>query len=193
MPSYPYPEGNAVLLKTLNLLSHPEGGFYAETVRTKENMSSPFADDAERSMATEIYYLLTPESARGKMHMNKSITFHTLHQGRALYTLVKPLPADAPAGAQPEIKHVVMGADSSKGEVRQLLVEGGWWKASELPAEDLASNDPDATGCLISEVVVPGFDFADHAFLSEEALVELFRGDESAEGVQKLRPYVRKE
>ncbi|GAA5946357.1 hypothetical protein JCM10213_006538 [Rhodosporidiobolus nylandii] len=193
MAPYAYPEGNAVLLKTLNLLEHPEGGYYAETVRTKETAASPFADGAERNLATQIYYLLTPESSKGKMHMNKSITFHTLHQGRTLYTLVKPLPADAPEGALPEIKNVVMGEDSSKGEVRQLLVEGGWWKASEIPAEDLASGDKDSVGALISEVVVPGFSFEDHQFLSEEKLVELFRGNKDAEGFKRLMQYVRKE
>ncbi|BGP15129.1 hypothetical protein JCM10213v2_003084 [Rhodosporidiobolus nylandii] len=181
MAPYAYPEGNAVLLKTLNLLEHPEGGYYAETVRTKETAASPFADGAERNLATQIYYLLTPESSKGKMHMNKSITFHTLHQGRTLYTLVKPLPADAPEGALPEIKNVVMGEDSSKGE------------ASEIPAEDLASGDKDSVGALISEVVVPGFSFEDHQFLSEEKLVELFRGNKDAEGFKRLMQYVRKE
>jgi len=47
-----------------------------------------------------------------------------------------------------------MGEDIEKGEVRQLIVEGGWWKASELPEEDLAGGDREKTGCLISEVVV---------------------------------------
>ncbi|GAA5860535.1 hypothetical protein JCM8547_000333 [Rhodosporidiobolus lusitaniae] len=217
MSPYAYPEGNAVLHKQLNLLPHPEGGYYAETVRTKETIPSVFADGAQRSLATEIYYLLDPASPKGKMHMNKSIvrppspslpipssrthpssmpleqTFHTLHQGRARYTLVKPLPTDAPEGARPEIKEVVMGADTARGEVRQLLVEGGWWKASEIPSEDLASNDKDSIGCLISEVVVPGFDFEDHKFLSSKDLLELFRGDVKAEGVEKLKPYVRDE
>lgn len=51
-----------------------------------------------------------------------------------------------------------MGSDSSRGEMRQLLVEGGWWKASEIPEEDLkaGADDQEHTGCLISEVVVPG-------------------------------------
>ncbi|GAA5914772.1 hypothetical protein JCM6882_002739 [Rhodosporidiobolus microsporus] len=86
-----------------------------------------------------------------------------------------------------------MGADTSKGEVRQLVVEGGWWKASEIPAEDLATGENDTTGCLISEVVTPGFSFDDHKFLTSAGLVELFRGDEKAEGVEQLRQYVRDE
>lgn len=127
-------------------------------------------------MATQIYYLLTPDSPQGKMHsepldelvsplilradsgahtpVNKSITYHLLHQGRAKYTLIRP--ASTPSSS-PEIKHVVMGADSSRGEVRQLVVEGGWWKASEIPEEDLDDEEADGNkiGCLISEASLP--------------------------------------
>ncbi|GAA5863157.1 hypothetical protein JCM1840_002489 [Sporobolomyces johnsonii] len=194
MAPYAYPEPNSTLISSLALQPHPEGGYYAETVRTKETTPSPFADGAERSLATEIYYLLTPDSARGRMHMNKSITFHLHHQGRALYTLVKPTPPGS--SEAPQIKRVVMGTDSAKGEVRQLLVEGGWWKASEIPDEDLAGveNEKDARiGCLISEVVVPGFHWQDHAFLTEQGLVDLFHGDASSEGVKQLLPYVKRE
>jgi hypothetical protein len=82
-------------------------------------------------------------------------TFHTHHAGRARYTLVRPPPT---LGEAPIIKHVVMGSDTAAGEVRQLFVEGGWWKASEIPDEDLRNGqgDEDRTGCLISDVVVPG-------------------------------------
>lgn len=48
----------------------------------------------------------------------------------------------------------MVGDDAGKGETRQLIVEGGWWKASELPEEDLEGGDEERTGCLISEVVV---------------------------------------
>lgn len=58
-----------------------------------------------------------------------------------------------------------MGENSEKGEVRQLFVEGGWWKSSEIPGEDLIGlnlndgedeEEKERRGCLISEVVVPG-------------------------------------
>ncbi|GAA5928251.1 hypothetical protein JCM1841_001752 [Sporobolomyces salmonicolor] len=191
MAPYAYPESNSSLISSLALQPHPEGGYYAETVRAEETTPSPFADGAERSLATEIYYLLTPDSPGGKMHMNKSLTFHLHHQGRARYTLVKPTPSGS--SEPPEIKHVVMGTDSAKGEVRQLLVEGGWWKASEIPEDDLEGAEKDAVGCLISEVVVPGFHWQDHAFLTEQGLIDLFHGDASSEGLKQLLPYVKRE
>ncbi len=95
-----------------------------------------------------------------------------------------------------------MGADSSQGEVKQLFVPGGWWKASEVPEADLAGlakdeggaykeGEGESVGCLISEVVVPGFDFEDHAFLGENELLDMFGGDREDETVRKLMPYVR--
>jgi predicted cupin superfamily sugar epimerase len=68
-----------------------------------------------------------------------------------------------------------MGPDPSKGEVTQLFVPGGWWKASEMPKEDLllldgsdAGDLKERIGCLISEVVVPGWTPEQHQFLTEE-------------------------
>ncbi|GAA6012904.1 hypothetical protein JCM8202_003490 [Rhodotorula sphaerocarpa] len=195
-------------------VTHPEAGFFCETARTDETVPSPFADDATRNMATMIYYLLTPDSPQGKMHMNKSITYHLLHQGRAKYTLIRPSPAGS-SDTAPEIKHVVMGHDSERGEVRQLVVEGGWWKASEIPEEDLqegeAGDERDRTGCLITrtvsyrpdtrsarasnsricQVVVPGFDFEDHQFLTKRGLVELFHGNASLPEVRDLLRYTQ--
>ncbi|GAA5861213.1 hypothetical protein JCM3774_002229 [Rhodotorula dairenensis] len=203
MPPYAYPEGNRKLIQTLNLQPHPEAGFYCETARTEETIPSPFAGGATRNLATQIYYLLTPDSCQGKMHMNKSITYHLLHQGRARYTLIQPRsPTDGPSESTasgaggPEMKHVVMGSDSSKGEVRQLVVEGGWWKASEIPEDDLAAGDEDQIGCLISEasplpLSYPRFDFADHKFLDRKGLVELFGGDETHPKIERLLPYTQ--
>jgi predicted cupin superfamily sugar epimerase len=95
-------------------------------------------------------------------------TFHTHHQGRALYTLIRP-PTDSTS--RPEIKHVVMGSDLEAGEVLQLFVPGGWWKASEVPVKDLEEKDEEArsrVGCLISEVVVPGWTPEQHQFIDLE-------------------------
>lgn len=90
---------------------------------------------------------------------------HVHHAGRSRYTLIS---AKAPLGkglvdeqGNPLTKTVVMGDDVAKGEVRQLMVEGGWWKVSEIPSEDRAavhggSVDGGRVGALISEVVTPG-------------------------------------
>lgn len=63
-----------------------------------------------------------------------------------------------------------MGPNIDKGEVLQLFVPGGWWKASEIPEEDLRSvegseEEKERVGCLISEVVVPGWIPEQHQFI----------------------------
>lgn len=135
-------------------------------------------------------------------------TFHLQHRGRAQYTLVRARPAPE----KPEIKRVILGPNAPAGELLQLIVPGGWWKASELLAEDLGTGEEPA--CLISEVVcvlshfpsasssltstgtlphrTPGFAWEDHGFLTQAQLLnDVFHGDESDPDYQRLRAYVK--
>ncbi|GAA5843989.1 hypothetical protein JCM9279_003693 [Rhodotorula babjevae] len=203
MPTYSYPEGNKSLIESLHLEPHPEGGFFCQTHAMDETVPSPFAAGATRQLATQIYYLLAAPSPsasssssshsphQGTFHLNKSTTYHLHHQGRAAYTLIQP--ARDGASSRPEVRRVVVGSDAARGEVRQLVVEGGWWKASRIPDEDLAAGESDRVGCLISEVVVPGFSFDDHAFLTRSGLVELFGGDSSSPEVKEFLPFVQED
>lgn len=79
-----------------------------------------------------------------------------------------------------------MGTEKAAGETRLLIVEGGVWKMSEIPQKDLVAAEGDVkatdrTGCLITEVVTPGFDWEDHVFLTRERLEALFEGDPEKE------------
>ncbi|KZT03617.1 uncharacterized protein LAESUDRAFT_683452 [Laetiporus sulphureus 93-53] len=179
--SYAIP--NSVLIDKLALQKHPEGGYFAETDRQTEQIPSPFADGALRSLATSIYYLLTPDEPNGVFHMNRSATMHVLHQGRAEYILIAP-------GSLPLVERKVMGPNIHAGEVLQLLVPSGIWKMSRLLPADLSptsSTTQDAavarehTGCLITEVVFPGFAWEDHGFLTRADLEALWGGSPGAE------------
>ena len=120
-------------------------------------------------------------------------TYHVLHQGRAEYTLITP----GENGAPPTVSTAVMGTNTAAGETRLLLVGTGVWKMSRLLPEDLAlgtdAEKADKVGCLITEVVVPGFHWEDHKFLTKQALHELFKGVEGGEAlIKKLEPHVKK-
>ena len=55
-----------------------------------------------------------------------------------------------------EVRTFVVGAGVERGERVGWVVEGGWWKCSFIEeGEEL----------LVSEVVVPGWEEADHEFL----------------------------
>ncbi|SOV02208.1 uncharacterized protein UDID_00818 [Ustilago sp. UG-2017a] len=195
---YYYPQTNEELIRHYKLEPHPEGGYYAVTFVMEEKMKSPFAsEDEERNIATCIYYLLChkspgcpdrpshtddsdkPDSFKtwssdiGVLHLNKSSTMH--------------------------VHHAVMGGDIAKSEVRQLLVEGGWWKVSEVPEEDReaaenGSADGSRVGALISEVVTPGFHWNDHTYLNQAKLHELFAGCPRAEELyEKYKKYVKEQ
>lgn len=198
---YHYPRTNEQLIEDYKLEPHPENGYFSLTWIASEEVSSPLAEDKRRKIGSSIHYLLSaePESSIGVLHLNKSHTMHLHHCGRSEYTLINALP---PLGqglrdsnGRPLIKRVVMGEDITKGEVRQLMVEGGWWKVSEIPKEDRDAAregraDGKKVGALISEVVMPAFDWEDHTFMTEEQLVQLFCDypEERKEYQQYLHP-----
>lgn len=105
---------------------------------------------------------------------------HVLHQGRAEYVLIYPPNHPKYSNSRPIVKRTVMGPNTGAGEVRQLYVESGVWKKSSLLKEDISgeSVDKERIGCLITEVVSPGFDWQDHRWLGREELEELFPEDE---------------
>ena len=77
----------------------------------------------------------------------------------------------------------------------QLMVGSNVWKKSRLLPEDVTAAQADPvkqqhTGCLITEVVFPGFDWQDHQFLTVEKLKALFGGSEEW---KKWEKYARKE
>jgi predicted cupin superfamily sugar epimerase len=79
------------------------------------------------------------------------------------------------SGGLPVVHRIVLGSDIANGERTQLFVPGGWWKASEIPEEDLLlcsdgeaeRGTSDKIGCLISEVVIPGWNIEQHQFIDE--------------------------
>jgi predicted cupin superfamily sugar epimerase len=90
-----------------------------------------------------------------------------------------------------------MGTDVAAGEVRQLLVGTGVWKKSSLLPADLESaktqDQKDCLGCLITEVVTPGFHWEDHQFLTMGGLQELLKGVVGeAKIVEELAPFITK-
>jgi predicted cupin superfamily sugar epimerase len=183
------------IITSLNLEPNIEGGFFVETDRAPDTVPSPFPvepsstselapkrpgfDPAVRNSSTTIYYLLTPNSPQGGFHRNKGRTVHTLHRGRGRYVLIH---ADEP-GKEKRIETFVVGPNIAKGEKLQWIVEGGKYKASFLlPDED---SGKESQGLLISETVVPGFEYCDHDFLSPKGLTEIV-GNQKADELSWL-------
>lgn len=185
--SFPAPEAPTVLREIIDawgLIKHPEGGYYRETDRSRFEMevkqvadgqdskdSQSSSSTVRRNYHTLIYYLLTPDSPNGRFHKNKNSIIHILQRGKGQYVLTYP---------DGRVKSFKVGFDYANGEVSQWVVPGEVYKASFLLPNEEFSN-----GLLISEVVVPGFDFEDHSFMTAKELVDIV-GEHRAEELKFL-------
>lgn len=142
------------IIQHLQLLPHPEGGYYRETYRSAQMLET--AEGTDRSVSTAIYYLLENED-KSHFHRIKSDELWFFHQGQALeIILLTP--------GQPT--RLVLGSNFSRGELPQAVVPANTWFAAHLKHR---------TGyALVSCTVAPGFDFADFELADRAALLAEF-------------------
>ncbi|MCW5212139.1 cupin domain-containing protein [Desulfobulbus sp. TB] len=157
------------IITLLNLEPHPtEGGYFRRTYQSDLSCNT---ENGSRMILTSIYYMLTQKSPGGVLHRNKSDILHYHHLGASIkYTLVSP---------NGVLFEKILGPNIANGETLQLLVPGGWWKASQL-CEGKADYG------LISEAVSPGFEYTDNEIATEEQVQQLF-----PEVALQLRSYIK--
>mmetsp|Transcript_15556 Transcript_15556/g.21490 ORF Transcript_15556/g.21490 Transcript_15556/m.21490 type:complete len:298 (+) Transcript_15556:114-1007(+) len=155
-----------ILIEKLELIPHPEGGFFRETYRSGATpMKSCGQTDpsgalmpterehGERNVFTSIYWMLNKESPNGWWCSNMSDHVHYYHAGAGItYYVVHP---DGTFETQR------LGPNVEDGDVLQFEVKGGALKACHI-------GDADFT--LIGEAVGPGFDFRDFRWVTEAEL-----------------------
>jgi predicted cupin superfamily sugar epimerase/uncharacterized protein (DUF952 family) len=138
-------EARPELAEALDLLPHPEGGWYRQTWAAPQRLAPP-GYDGERVAATAILFLLAPGEA-SRWHRVRSDELWLWHRGGPLALRL------GGRGERPEDHGAaVLGPAVELGHAVQALVPGGTWQAAR-PAGDRE--------VLVSCVVAPGFDFAD--------------------------------
>lgn len=126
------------LIARLALKPHPEGGYFRRVFTSGHHSTTD--NGSQRPAMSSIYYLLTDDSPVGHWHRNQSDIMHYFHLGSALrYWLISP---------SGNLTVATLGPKLEAGQQLQLLVPGGYWKATELESGEYG---------LLSEAVCPGF------------------------------------
>ncbi|MEO1673011.1 MAG: cupin domain-containing protein [Cyanobacteria bacterium J06631_2] len=156
------------LIQQLSLVEHTEGGYFVESYRSSQTLPTERVG-GDRSLLTSIYYLLTDDRPIDHLHRNQSDILHYFQAGSPITYLMV-----APTG---ELEKVRLGLNFAQGEVGQLLVPGGYWKAAVLESGEYG---------LLGETVTPGFDYRD----MEIAQADTFQAD-FPHLWSELLPYVK--
>jgi predicted cupin superfamily sugar epimerase len=150
----------ALLAEKLELLPHPEGGFFKETFRSKETISKEALDNnysGDRNLCTSIYFLLTSDNFSAFHRIKQDEIWH-FYEGSPLYVHVIDQSGNY-------TRHSV-GLDIENGQVPQLTVPAGCWFGSSVAEE----NSYSFVGCTVA----PGFDFDDFELASYAELAEVY-------------------
>lgn len=138
------------IIEKLQLLPHPEGGYYKETYRSALELNSPQNDEVRNAM-TDIYFLL----CKGQV----SRLHKVLHEELWNFYAGAPLELIELDAETLEEKIVVLG----QGLNFKHCIQANNWQAAR------STGDYTLVGCTVA----PGFDFADFSFLSDtEVLTE---------------------
>ena len=149
------------LIKKLDLIPHPnEGGFFAETYRSKENILEkdlPARYSGERSFGTAIYYLLTPTTF-SEIHRLKSDEIFHFYLGDPV-EVVNLFPDG-------KIKKIILGQEIFAGMELQVIVPKMVWQGAKLI--------DGGNYALLGTTVSPGFDYNDYESGKKEDLLKLY-------------------
>jgi predicted cupin superfamily sugar epimerase len=145
------------IIKKLNLIKHPEGGFYKETYRAEKSIT--LDNGNVRNTGTAIYYLLKDKD-KSHFHKVASDELWFFHQGEAL--------------------EIVMITEDGKVETKtlsnrlelnnepQFLVKANTWFGARVKGGEGFA--------LVSCTVSPGFDFKDFELGDRKELIRMFPG-----------------
>ena len=140
----------------LNLKPHPEeGGYFAETYRSQQHL--PEGGESKRTLATAIYYLLTPDTFSEMHRLPADEVFH-FYLGDPVEMLQL-----LPDGSG---KVITLGSDLLNGMYPQIIVLKGVWQGARLL--------PGGKFALLGTTMSPGFEFADYESGKRDVLVELY-------------------
>jgi predicted cupin superfamily sugar epimerase len=136
----------AYWIEQLEMIQHPEGGYFKETFRANESTDAdhlPERYSTSRCISTSIYFLLTTESVSNFHRLTSDEIWHYHTGGVARIHIISP------AGTY-YFKDI--GPDLAAGQQFQVLIPRHSWFAAEVISEEYI---------LVGCTVAPGFEFED--------------------------------
>jgi len=150
------------VIKKLRLIPHPlEGGYYAETYRSTDILSSsglPERYKCDKSMGTAIYYMLTPDRYSELHRLPSDEIFHYYLGGSV--TMLNLFPDGSG-------QVITLGDNLNRGEVPQLTVYKNAWQGMFLNNGAFA---------LLGTTMSPGYDDSDYERGTREKLTCRYPG-----------------
>jgi predicted cupin superfamily sugar epimerase len=139
------------IIQQLQLLPHPEGGYYKETYRGEQLVAGK--NGKPRNVSTAIYYMLQNDD-KSHFHRIQSDELWFFHQGEA-FEIVAIINGNATT--------FVLGNDFAGGAMPQVVIPANTWFASRVK---------NGKGyALASCTVAPGFDFDDFEMAARQELI----------------------
>lgn len=135
------------LIQQYNLEPHPEGGWYKQTYKSREQIKAeamPERFGGSRAFSTAIYFLLE-QGNFSAFHRIKSDELWHFYKGDPLLIYI--------IEQNGELKIISLGNDLTKGQTFQYVVPANCWFASR---PDIKSEY-----CFVGCTVSPGFEFED--------------------------------
>lgn len=149
-----------ILIETLNLSPHPEGGYFRETYRCNESIAKehlPERYDGNRSFSTAIYFLLKGVQFSA-FHCLKSDEMWHFYCGSSL-----SMYCISPDGKRTD---TILGTGIEKEETPQVIIPAGTWFAATVKN----SSSYSLVGCTVA----PGFEFSDFEMGDRKQLIKNF-------------------
>lgn len=147
-------------IEKLELLPHPEGGYYKETYRANETIPQnglPDRFSSDRSFSTAIYFLI-PAGKYSRLHRIQADETWHFYTGIPLEIVM--------IDNQGQLKTQLLGTSFDEGQVFQFTVPHGWWFGSRTIGK--------AGFSLVGCTVAPGFDFADFEMGDKTNLIQKY-------------------
>ncbi len=153
------------LTTKLQLLPHPEGGFYKEIYRSADHIKQAHLPDGypgDRAYATSIYFLLTAGNFSAYHRIRQDEMWH-FYEGSPIE--IHEIDSDGTHSV------TILGTDLDSGQRPFHVVKGGVWFGSRVHGNG-------AYG-LVGCTVAPGFEFADFEMADRQELIAAFPNLES--------------